>query len=823
MCIESGGEREGQTRATWLGAMGCAASKAATPTESTTTASEALQTFFARAYLDGGTDRRLDSKTIALLLDYCSANDLCSRNQLPSMKDESAWRTLLQSAGAPVLVEAQVLAWLRSSLSPSAVLREPERPELAKDEVEDSIEVTQPSLSMDLSKRNRTGGADENVTRDFRASMTRLKSAISVVRLATAITPRGSSESLGSGGSTPTGTPRSTSRRPEAAGGRGGSLSISGPTDVKHLAHQASFQAGAQVGAAGAACFTHEGGRGGLGKENQDTSFTCVLAPDVLVWAVLDGHGKAHGRLAARAAAAALERYLTSHVEGLRMEPRPTLTRAFEVAHEAVHEALLTVRGTLAAEGAIVLERVVDEDEGEGGERWDAADGGTTATVAVLLGGQRLVVAAVGDSSALLAGRLADAASTPSFELLLEEHSATNVLEYERMSQLPEASSLRFVYDCPDDVGEKALESPALISCRTTPLRCCSLPLSFCQRRQATRIPSAQVMIDVFAREGFTGRATLDKDAERKADREHACAVKNARGELVSVVHVPDGRVTLPSIDGDANHGHGGGRSGRGPGAPSAPAGRKMSAGGGSRKELLEMIQQAAEQAAAAERAEQARADQSASSASSAPRQSLSGQPQALGTAALEEASSRGFLFSRVATVEEHSIAMTRSLGDFYAHSVGVSCIPDVRELELDAVIAEHGWTSCALLLASDGVWDLWKYDEVADLVLPRTPRMPLSVAGALCELTRAKGDDYFGEAADNLTGILIDLSEANRAAHSTHAVVPDAAAAPPTTVADADDNLTTAHQVASAIIESALLRVDGDKPVSSAGGVDHV
>ena len=98
-----------------------------------------------------------------------------------------------------------------------------------------------------------------------------------------------------------------------------------------------------------------------------------------------------------------------------------------------------------------------------------------------------------------------------------------------------------------------------------------------------------------------------------------------------------------------------------------------------------------------------------------------------------------GTLFGRQATVEEHSIAMTRSLGDFYAHTVGVSCLPDVRVVQLEEVLREHQWDRCSLLLASDGVWDLWKYDEVADLTVPKTSRALLSTAGAFCELTRAK------------------------------------------------------------------------------------
>jgi serine/threonine protein phosphatase PrpC len=53
-------------------------------------------------------------------------------------------------------------------------------------------------------------------------------------------------------------------------------------------------------------------------------------------------------------------------------------------------------------------------------------------------------------------------------------------------------------------------------------------------------------------------------------------------------------------------------------------------------------------------------------------------------------------------------IAMTRSLGDFYAHPFGLSTEPsvDYRELSLDG--------SYAIALATDGVWDCWQYEAFA-------------------------------------------------------------------------------------------------------------
>ena len=87
----------------------------------------------------------------------------------------------------------------------------------------------------------------------------------------------------------------------------------------------------------------------------------------------------------------------------------------------------------------------IDEWEDEEGPHLDAADGGTTATVIALLNGATLVHAQVGDSSALLGGTLADGEVT--FEELMEEHSATNASEYERVvTSGPRGKLMQFVY-----------------------------------------------------------------------------------------------------------------------------------------------------------------------------------------------------------------------------------------------------------------------------------------------------------------------------------------------------------------------------------------
>ena len=435
-----------------------------------------------------------------------------------------------------------------------------------------------------------------------------------------------------------------------------------------------------------AVCFTHEGGAGDADKENQDAYFELSVSKDVHVFAVFDGHGKANGRLAATAASSAMRARLSKDASQLEANPEGVVRAAFAAAHEAVRTAILALPDTLAV-GAHVLEKRIDEEDGK--LRWDAADGGTTATVAVLLRNRgtsshlpshpsttSLLIAAVGDSTAALLGRRrADGHAT--CMPLLSEHGPSNLAEYERMSSTPEAAGLRFVYDCPDDVMIDVFTA-------ATPADSVDVVTSVAPAPAASSAPAAavvpaSVLLEQPAAPPALARPKSSRDvaAERRADREHQCRVKNARGELMTCVVVPEASVTLPAHVATAHA-----------------------------------------------------------------------------------------IADGVVHIEEHHMTMTRSLGDFHAHTVGVLAEPEVRLIpQLEAMLSEQQWEHSALFLASDGVWDLWRGDEVADKLLPTsgspspaTPSANVAAAAAFCEATRAQGEEYFGEGADNLTGVLVAL-----------------------------------------------------------------
>jgi serine/threonine protein phosphatase PrpC len=57
-------------------------------------------------------------------------------------------------------------------------------------------------------------------------------------------------------------------------------------------------------------------------------------------------------------------------------------------------------------------------------------------------------------------------------------------------------------------------------------------------------------------------------------------------------------------------------------------------------------------------------------------------------------------------------LAMSRSLGDQVAHSVGVSSVPEIMEYYMTV-------DDKFVVIATDGVWEFLSSQEVAEIVLP--------------------------------------------------------------------------------------------------------
>lgn len=144
----------------------------------------------------------------------------------------------------------------------------------------------------------------------------------------------------------------------------------------------------------------------------------------------------------------------------LRENPMDELTRLFKRAHEDIRDAFRQKYSLAGWE-------VQDTPDGylikrqNATQAWTCTHGGTTATVVVLLDGWRMIVANVGDSTALWGG--IDQEGRTIHRELSAEHSPESVEEFNRVREIrpmehTEGSALplggpspemRFVYDAP--------------------------------------------------------------------------------------------------------------------------------------------------------------------------------------------------------------------------------------------------------------------------------------------------------------------------------------------------------------------------------------
>jgi serine/threonine protein phosphatase PrpC len=91
------------------------------------------------------------------------------------------------------------------------------------------------------------------------------------------------------------------------------------------------------------------------------------------------------------------------------------------------------------------------------------------------------------------------------------------------------------------------------------------------------------------------------------------------------------------------------------------------------------------------------------------------------------------------------TLSMTRSLGDFYLHTLGLSHKPDVFEYNPKGRFA--------VLIATDGVWDNFCFEEIGDLIdFEKTDGANMS---ALIQENSVRATRNFGESRDNATAIL--------------------------------------------------------------------
>jgi len=104
-------------------------------------------------------------------------------------------------------------------------------------------------------------------------------------------------------------------------------------------------------------------------------------------------------------------------------------------------------------------------------------------------------------------------------------------------------------------------------------------------------------------------------------------------------------------------------------------------------------------------------------------------------------------------------LGVTRSLGDFYHQQYGVTWEPEVVVHDLKEYLGDAPLG--VMCIASDGVWDHWTFDQAMEELRPQPGADGLQPPGSAMvhdffENTRIKGEEAFGNSADNLTGVVV-------------------------------------------------------------------
>eukprot|EP00605_Chrysophyceae_sp_TOSAG23-4_P002207 GSChrysophyteH1.ASY1.ANO1.2437.1 assembled CDS len=119
----------------------------------------------------------------------------------------------------------------------------------------------------------------------------------------------------------------------------------------------------------------------------------------------------------------------------------------------------------------------------------------------------------------------------------------------------------------------------------------------------------------------------------------------------------------------------------------------------------------------------------------------------------------------------QDALAFTRSLGDLHLHTYGVTHEPEVRCIDLNliwstqtAAASEHAAKDIfCIVLATDGVWDNWLYEDVTRFVMDascvaavlQAPDGAQRVAQSFMQRNAVYAKRNFGSQADNATGIV--------------------------------------------------------------------
>mmetsp|Transcript_11993 Transcript_11993/g.20024 ORF Transcript_11993/g.20024 Transcript_11993/m.20024 type:complete len:551 (+) Transcript_11993:138-1790(+) len=161
---------------------------------------------------------------------------------------------------------------------------------------------------------------------------------------------------------------------------------------------------------------------------NESDRNPVLFCADLIVLCVLDGHGREVGRIASESAKTCLFRHLDDHYQDLISDPSKFLVHAHELAHDHIRNSFraeLERQGycvTQTAEGYLMKRRSASED-------WSCVHGGTSCSMAAIVDSE-LFIANVGDSTGIICAShpiFAGCSSTGSISTVTTATAATGM------------------------------------------------------------------------------------------------------------------------------------------------------------------------------------------------------------------------------------------------------------------------------------------------------------------------------------------------------------------------------------------------------------
>ena len=124
-------------------------------------------------------------------------------------------------------------------------------------------------------------------------------------------------------------------------------------------------------------------------------------------------------------------------------------------------------------------------------------------------------------------------------------------------------------------------------------------------------------------------------------------------------------------------------------------------------------------------------------------------------------------------------MAFTRTIGDYILTEYGVTYQPEIQSVNLKTVfeclenakykLNEQSPNIMSVIVASDGVWDNWIFNELSEFIMyekfiERLINFPKKTAQDISNLLIDRNNLYathnFGESADNATAILMYITQ---------------------------------------------------------------